>query len=279
MATSLLPYKDQIRALAELMLAIAGESVTLVKKSAPDRALKLKRKEEWEVYLEFLKVLFNLADRLSAMHVPLADQPEFMNQLEDAVSHRLKSLLAQAISNTSDPMELVMTVGLTVAESRRLYEPFKFMVTEDSKQKQEMLAQFGTRIAQVMGDPANGQISTSAVLCAGAVIPAMNALFEGRQPEPQPAVQPISSQGQSERPAKSSGTGNEIKLVSVVAAITGEEVETRWGLHPRFRRDLTAQEVQELTRLMNRVTKILGERYAAVAFSDHWATWHEAGHA
>lgn len=279
MATSLLPYKDQIRALAELMLAIAGESVTLVKKSAPDRALKLKRKEEWEVYLEFLKVLFNLADRLSAMHVPLADQPEFMNQLEDAVSHRLKSLLAQAISNTSDPMELVMTVGLTVAESRRLYEPFKFMVTEDSKQKQEMLAQFGTRIAQVMGDPANGQISTSAVLCAGAVIPAMNALFEGRQPEPQPAAQPTSSQGQSERPAQSSGTGNEIKLVSVVAAITGEEVETRWGLHPRFRRDLTAQEVQELTRLMNRVTKILGERYAAVAFSDHWATWHEAGHA
>ncbi|HSE57385.1 MAG TPA: hypothetical protein VLA99_01650 [Nitrospiraceae bacterium] len=279
MATSLLPYKDQIRALAELMLAIAGESVTLVKKSAPDRALKLKRKEEWEVYLEFLKILFNLADRLSAMHVPLADQPEFMNQLEDAVSHRLKSLLAQAISNTSDPMELVMTVGLTVAESRRLYEPFKFMVTEDSKQKQEMLAQFGTRIAQVMGDPQNGQISASAVLCAGAVIPAMNALFEGRQPEPQLAAQPTASQGQSERSAQSSGTGNEIKLVSVVAAITGEEVETRWGLHPRFRRDLTAQEAQELTRLMNRVTKILGERYAAVAFSDHWATWHEAGHA
>lgn len=278
MATSLINYKDTIRALSELMLAIAGESVTLVKKSAPDHALKLKRKEEWDIYLEFLKVLFNLADRLSAMHVPLADQPEFMNQLEDEVSNRLKSLLAQAISNTGDPMELVMTVGLTVAESRRLYEPFKFMVTEDSKQKQEMLAQFGARIAQVMGDPSNGQISASATLCAGAVIPAMNALFEGKQPEQQPAAQ-AAAQGQSERPAQSSGTGNEIKLVSVVAAITGEEVETRWGLHPRFRRDLTTQEAQELTRLMNRVTKILGERYAAVAFSDNWATWHEAGHA
>jgi hypothetical protein len=277
-ATSLINHKDTIRALAELLLAIAGESVTLVKKSAPDRALKLKRKEEWEIYLEFLKVLFNLADRLSAMHLPLADQPEFMNQLEDAVSHQLKSLLAQAISNTSDPMELVMTVGLTVAESRRLYEPFKFMVTEDSKQKQEMLAQFGTRVAQAMGDPSNGQISASATLCAGAVIPAMNALFEGRQPEQQPET-PAAAQAQPERPAPSSGTGNEIKLVSVVAAITGEEVETRWGLHPRFRRDLTAQEAQELTRLMNRVTKILGERYAAVAFSDNWATWHEAGHA
>jgi hypothetical protein len=265
--------------LAELMLAISSESVTLVKKSAPDRALKLNRKEEWEIYLEFLKVLFNLADRLSAMHLSLADQPEFMNHLEDAVSTQLKSMLAQAISNTSDPMELVMTVGMTVAQSRQLYEPFKFMVTEDSKQKQDMLAQFGTRVAQAMGDPSNGQISASAVLCAGAVIPAMSALFEGKRPEQQPTVQAAPSQGQTERSAQSSGTGNEIKLVSVVAAITGEEVETRWGLHPRFRRDLTAQEVQELTRLMNRVTKILGERYAAVAFSDTWATWHEAGHA
>lgn len=278
MATSSINRKDTIRALADLMLAIGGESVTLVKKSAPERALKLKRKEEWEIYLEFLKILFNLADRLSAMHLPLADQPEFMNQLEDAVSHQLKSLLAQAISNTGDPMELVMTVGLTVAESRRLYEPFKFMVTEDSKQKQEMLAQFGARVAQAMGDPSNGHISASATLCAGAVIPAMNALFEGKQPEPQPET-PAAAQAQPERPAPSSGIGNEIKLVSVVAAITGEEVETRWGLHPRFRRDLTAQEAQELTRLMNRVTKILGERYAAVAFSDNWATWHEAGHA
>jgi hypothetical protein len=30
---------------------------------------------------------------------------------------------------------------------------------------------------------------------------------------------------------------------------------------------------------MNRVAKILGERYATVAFSDQWASWHKAGHA
>jgi hypothetical protein len=34
-----------------------------------------------------------------------------------------------------------------------------------------------------------------------------------------------------------------------------------------------------LTKLMNRVAKILGGRYAAVAFSEEWATWHRAGHA
>jgi len=56
-------------------------------------------------------------------------------------------------------------------------------------------------------------------------------------------------------------------------------VETRWGLHPRFREDLTPSELQQLTKLLNRVAKILGERYAAVAFSKDWASWHKAGHA
>ena len=43
--------------------------------------------------------------------------------------------------------------------------------------------------------------------------------------------------------------------------------------------DLKPDEVQQLTKLMNRVAKILGERYAAVAFSDEWASWYKAGHA
>ena len=74
-------------------------------------------------------------------------------------------------------------------------------------------------------------------------------------------------------------TGTEIKLVSVMSSVKGEEVETRWGLHPRFRQDLTPEEAKQLTTTMNRVAKILGERYAAVAFSDQWASWHKAGHA
>ena len=73
--------------------------------------------------------------------------------------------------------------------------------------------------------------------------------------------------------------GNEIKLISVMSSVAGEEVETRWGLHPRFREDLRPEEAQELTRRMNRVTKILGERYAKVAFSADWKSWHFSGHA
>ncbi|HEU0068013.1 MAG TPA: hypothetical protein VFQ26_01965 [Nitrospiraceae bacterium] len=65
----------------------------------------------------------------------------------------------------------------------------------------------------------------------------------------------------------------------MMATVAGEEVETRWGLHPRFRQDLPPEDVQQLNKLMNRVAKILGERYASVAFSDEWTSWHKAGHA
>lgn len=268
--------------LAELMLAVAGESVTMVKKSAPERAMKLKRADEWNVYLEFLKVLFNLADRISVLHVPLVEQPEFMNALEDRVTSQLKKMLGQALTTNADPMELTLSVGSAVAQSRQLYERYKFMATEDSSQKSELLTQFGQRVAQAMGDPKNGQVSAAAVLCAGAIVPAMQALFTGqsagaagtttaRDAAPGTGAQPTDGAPKT--------MGSEIKLVSVMASITGEEVETRWGLHPRFRRDLTSHETQELTRLMNRLAKIVGERYASVAFTEQWASWHQAGNA
>lgn len=268
--------------LAELMLAVAGESVTMVKKSAPERAMKLKRADEWNVYLEFLKVLFNLADRISVLHVPLVEQPEFMNALEDRVTSQLKKMLGQALTTNADPMELTLSVGSAVAQSRQLYERYKFMATEDSSQKSELLTQFGQRVAQAMGDPKNGQVSAAAVLCAGAIVPAMQALFTGQSTgATQTTTARDAAPGTGAQPTDGAPKtmGHEIKLVSVMASITGEEVETRWGLHPRFRRDLTSQETQELTRLMNRLAKIVGERYASVAFTEQWASWHQAGNA
>ena len=66
MATANQEHHTQLRQLAELILAVAGESVSVMKRNAPERALKLKRQDEWAIYLEFLKVMFNLTDRLSA---------------------------------------------------------------------------------------------------------------------------------------------------------------------------------------------------------------------
>jgi hypothetical protein len=107
----------------------------------------------------------------------------------------------------------------------------------------------------------------------------MKAAFEGTMPK-SPALNAIPEGGAEIRQPPASGTmGNEIKLVSVMSMLNNEEVETRWGLHPRFRQDLTPDEMRELSRLMNRVTRIIGERYAAVAFSPNWAPWQQVGHA
>ena len=65
-------------------------------------------------------------------------------------------------------------------------------------------------------------------------------------------------------PVGTSGEGL-IKLISVVSRVQeGEEIETWWGLHPKFRNDLPSNEAKELAKHMNRVTRIVGERYAVV---------------
>ncbi len=285
MATANQEQQSQLRQLAELILAVAGESVTVMKRTAPERALKLKRQDEWGLYLEFLKVMFNLTDRLSALYLPVKVQPQFMDSLEDAVTLQLKNVLEPAFGSGADQMEIMLTVGTAVTESRKTYEPYRFLVTEDNPVKDEMLKDFGGRVADAMGIAGNAQVSSAATLCASAVIPAIKAILAGE--EPPAAVVSAATQATSttsappptEAPKPQGPTGTEIKLVSVMSTVTGEEVETRWGLHPRFRQDLPPEDMQQVAKLMNRVAKILGERYASVAFSDEWVSWHKAGHA
>ncbi len=280
MSTANISYSEQQRSLADLMLAVAGESVTVLKKHAPEQALKLKRQDEWKLYLEFLKVIFNLADRLSAFHIPVKDQPDFMSGLEEAVTARLRAVLEPAFGSGVDQNEIMITISGVVAESRKLYEGYRFSITEDSKLKNEMFDAFGGRIADALGVADNPQITSAAMLCAIAMVPAITAILKG---EPPPLAgttsQPGGNAASPVAPAQRGETGNEIKLISVMSDVSGDEIETRWGLHPRFRQDLTADEIQQLTKLMNRVAKVLGERYAAVAFSEEWNSWHKAGHA
>src|SRR5438093_758432 len=148
MTASQSPYAQVLHELAALMLAVAAESVTMVKRSAPDHALTLKKKQEWSIYLEFLKVMFNLADRLSAFHLPIQEQPVFMNSLEDAVTQHLKAVLEPALGPDSDEMELVITIGNAVADSRREHERFRFVVTDEDSIKEEFFRQFGVNATQ-----------------------------------------------------------------------------------------------------------------------------------
>jgi len=270
------PYAATLRDLASLMVAVSGESVTLVKRSAPEQAMKIKKSGEWEIYLEFLKLLFNLADRLSAHYIPLKDQPLFMDGLVDAVTQQLKNVLAPALGPDTDEMEVVLAIGQTVGQSRERYERFKFLATEDSKQKDEYFKAFGETIAHLLGAQDNGLVISSATLCGSTVIPVMTSLLESAtsgKAQGQTAAVPAA-------PATEDKIGNEIKLISVMSTIQGEEIETRWGLHPRFRQDLKPEQTQELNALMNRIAQILGTRYASVAFSPKWAAWHQqAGNA
>lgn len=278
MATANHEYRARLSQLAELMLAVAGESVTLMKKAAPDQGLTLKRQNEWGLYLEFLKIMFNLTDRLAALHIPIKDHMDFMNGLEDAVTRQLKKALEPAFGNNADQMEIALTIGTAVAESRQLYEPYTFLVTEESKAKDDMFREFGEKIAKTLGAPGDARISSAAVLCAGAVVPTISAVLQGQAPPD--AISSQAAAASTDEPIETKHqTGQEIKLISMMSGVSGETVETRWGLHPRFREDLTSDELQLLTKLLNRVAKIVGERYAAVAFSEDWASWHKAGHA
>ncbi len=280
MSASPSPYSAVLRDLASLMVAVSGESVTMVKRSAPQQAMKLKKSSEWELYLEFLKLQFNLADRLSAHYIPLKDQPLFMDGLVDAVTQQLKNVLAPALGPDTDEMEVVLTIGQTVSQSRERYERFKFLATENSRQKDEYFQHFGETIAHLIGTSGNGMVISAATLCGNAVIPAMQSLLESAASETAPAQ--AAAAAAPFPPALDQGgkIGNEIKLISVMSTIQGEEIETRWGLHPRFRQDLKPEQAQELSKLMNRVAQILGTRYASVAFSPTWTAWHQqAGNA
>ncbi len=284
MAEAQTRFTPLVNQLAGLILEVARESVAVVKRNAPEQALELKRKQEWEIYLEFLKLLFNLVDRLSALYLPVQEQPSFMDSLEDAITQQLKTGLAQVLGPDQDDMEFILTIGRAVDESRQVYEPFRFVPTEESKAKEEYFRLFGQRVARKMGAADNATVENAAALCASAAVPAIKGLLQGVPlpgfPAPRRAEGSPASHSGHDRPQTSmEQANNEITLISVRSSVQGEEIETRWGLHPQFRKDLKPEESQELARLMNRVTRILGERYAAVAFSPDWLGWHRIGHA
>jgi len=273
-----------LKDLAHTMMSVSRESVNLIKRSDQQQALKLQRKQEWDIYLEFLRMLFNLVDRLSAFYVPIQAQRDFMNSLEDSVSHELQTVLAPSLSSTEiDEMEVMLSVGQTVSESREIYERFKFVVTDQTKERDQYFKFFSERVASKAGASGKTEITSAAFLCGSAVVPALKSLFEDAgKPKDEvssatPAAEGKTATSQGTEPAVSSGSATPlsapegtsgealIKLISVVSRIQGdEEVETWWGLHPKFRTDLPAAEAKELAKHMNRVTRIVGERYAVV---------------
>ena len=262
-------YGQTLKDLASTLLGVARESVALIKRSDQTQSLKWAQTQEWEIYLEFLKVMFNVVDRLSAFHVPLQVQPEFMNSLEDTVGEQLKTVLTPSMTSAEvDDMEILLSIGNTVAESRQLYEKFQFIISEDSKQKEAYFQLFGEQVAAKAGSSGNQNIIASAILCGQAVVPALQALFENTEASQEiPSTQDPSAESSSPSSSPASSNVQVIKLVSVMAKVSGEEVETRWGVLPRFQKDLQKEEASQLAQHMNRVARIVGERFAILSAS------------
>ena len=74
-------YTGILKDLAHTMMSVSRESVNLIKRSDQQQALKFQRQQEWDIYLEFLRMLFNLVDRLSAFYIPIQGLMEFMTKL------------------------------------------------------------------------------------------------------------------------------------------------------------------------------------------------------
>jgi hypothetical protein len=254
--------------LANTMLSVARESVTLIKRSDQAISTKFTREQEWEIYLEFIKVMFNLADRISAFYIPIQQQPQFMDSLEDNVSDQLTTLLAPSMSSSEiDNQEVILSIGQAVGESRKIYEKYKFVFSEDTKERNAFFQHAAERVAGRAGASNNPAIMAASTLCTSAIIPAMQALFEGKT-EGDLGPSTSSKTEKAAGPASSEPTEagpQAIKLVSVVSSIAGEEFETRWGFFPQFRRDLPPEELKELTTHLNRVSQIIGDRFALLS--------------
>ena len=88
---------------------------------------------------------------------------------------------------------------------------------------------------------------------------ALTKLFEDAAAPPSQVEVPVTTS--AEQPSESTSSpaapasieelpdgGQTIKLVRVMSKISGEEVDTWWGIHPQFQRDLQPQEIKDLAQ-------------------------------
>jgi hypothetical protein len=63
-----------------------------------------------------------------------------------------------------------------------------------------------------------------------------------------------------------------IQLIHVLVDREGEQVSSKWGIHPQLKKDLSPSEWQELSEHMNRVTAIVGAKFAEQLTADEGNT-------
>lgn len=174
-------YQRKAWTLGETVLGIAQESVTLVKRQAPAVAAKLSRKQEWEVFIEFLKVMFNVADRIASFHIPVNEYLQFLDALEDAVIDHMNNAFRKQAGPDYDEIPLKVSISAAFDVGQKLYQPFQFMITEESAEKDRYFNKFAEAVATAMNARGNSAIMTAAAMCAGTSVVPIKMLMESSE--------------------------------------------------------------------------------------------------
>ena len=166
--------------LAELLLAISRESMMLIKRQAPALS-NLPRKQEWEGFIEVLKVLFDLTDRVATLYVPVNEYLLFLDAVEDAVIDQMNAAFRKQAGPDYDDVPLKISIAAAFEDSQKFYHPHRFMITEEGAEKDKYLKAFGDALAGKLGARGNNTIVTTATMCAGSCIAAIKALMESAE--------------------------------------------------------------------------------------------------
>jgi hypothetical protein len=173
--------------LGELMIAISRESMTLLKRQAPNALGALERKQEWEGFIEFLKVLFNIVDRVATLYIPVNEYLQFLDAVEDAVIDQMNSAFRKQAGAGYDETPLKVSIAAAFETAQKFYHPHRFMIIEEGPDRDRYLTAFAEAVANTLGLRGNKMIVTTASMCAGSSIAAIKALLEsseGRGPSP-----------------------------------------------------------------------------------------------
>jgi hypothetical protein len=170
--------------LGELMLMIARESMALLKRNTPDIASTMTRKQEWEAFLEFLKVLFNLTDRVGAFYVPVSEYLQFLDAVEDAVIDQMNNAFRQQAGPGYDEIPVKVCIAAAFDDAQKLYQPHQFLVTEEGAERDRFFKKFGEAVSTAMGARGHNALVTAATMCASSSIAAMKALMESADGRP-----------------------------------------------------------------------------------------------
>ena len=152
----------------------------LIKRQAPALS-NLPRKQEWEGFIEVLKVLFNLTDRVATLYVPVNEYLLFLDAVEDAVIDQMNAAFRKQAGPDYDDVPLKISIAAAFEDSQKFYHPHRFMITEEGAEKDKYLKAFGDALAGKLGARGNNTIVTTATMCAGSCIAAIKALMESAE--------------------------------------------------------------------------------------------------